>query len=100
MSSDSIRAQPRVIHRDLKPQNMIVGDYGETIVLDWGLASVIDAPYKPTESILLQDDPEVLTAAESLKTLSGAIMGTPAYMPPEQATVNWPRSLVEATSIP
>ncbi|MCC7339295.1 MAG: protein kinase [Pirellulaceae bacterium] len=74
-----------VIHRDLKPQNMIVGDYGETIVLDWGLASVIDAPYKPTESILLQDDPEVLTAAESLKTLSGAIMGTPAYMPPEQA---------------
>lgn len=80
---------------------MIVGDYGETIVLDWGLASVIDVPYKPTESILLQDDPEVLTAAESLKTLSGAIMGTPAYMPPEQAlAVNWPRSLVEATSIP
>ncbi len=74
-----------VIHRDLKPQNMIVGDYGETIVLDWGLASVIDAPCKPTESILLHDDPEVLTRAESLKTLGGAIMGTPAYMPPEQA---------------
>ncbi len=54
-----------VIHRDLKPQNMIVGDYGETILLDWGLASVLDIDSDPTESILLHSDPEVLSLPQN-----------------------------------
>jgi len=73
-----------VIHRDIKPQNIIVGDYGETIVLDWGLASVIETP-DPVGQLELTEDSEILSGAEAIETLRGAAIGTPAYMPPEQA---------------
>ncbi|MCA9136674.1 MAG: serine/threonine protein kinase [Planctomycetales bacterium] len=74
-----------VLHRDLKPDNVMLGDYGETLVVDWGLAKQIesrgeDAPL-PNEETLLgmrgRDD--------SSKTRQGAIVGTPMYMSPEQA---------------
>ena len=72
-----------VIHRDLKPQNVVVGSFGETIVLDWGLASV-----SVTESEAVRDqwdDEHILSPEESVETLQGSLAGTPGYMPPEQA---------------
>ncbi len=70
-----------VLHRDLKPANVMLGEYGETLVVDWGLARV-----------LVQTDPEQ-TAPYSLVRLNdaetetrlGKALGTPAFMPPEQA---------------
>ncbi|HEY0192697.1 MAG TPA: serine/threonine-protein kinase [Kofleriaceae bacterium] len=66
-----------VIHRDIKPTNIMLGDFGEVYVLDWGVAMVVgDGSASPS----IQD----VAAAEG-ETQVGAVMGTPGYMPPEQA---------------
>ena len=72
-----------VIHRDLKPQNIVVGNFGETIVLDWGLASVSVLETPAVKE--LWDDEQILSPEESVETLQGSVAGTPGYMPPEQA---------------
>ncbi|MDZ4858348.1 MAG: protein kinase [Candidatus Hydrogenedentes bacterium] len=76
----------RILHRDLKPDNVMVGEFGETVVLDWGLAKAKDGEDVHAdglaETIRLLNLGAVDTAA---RTQYGQVMGTPAYMPPEQA---------------
>ena len=72
-----------VLHRDLKPGNIILGTHGETLVVDWGLAKPLDRVDPGSRS----DERTLVpsSASGSSETLPGSALGTPGYMSPEQA---------------
>ncbi len=72
-----------VIHRDLKPGNIMLGEYGETLVVDWGLAKTLSEGFDTEASLAPPVHPT--KRASSTDTQVGRVVGTPAYMSPEQA---------------
>ena len=73
-----------VLHRDLKPANVMLGPYGETMVVDWGLAMLLERPPADAAS---PEGPVRVSKADcgALPSERGAAIGSPLYMPPEQA---------------
>ena len=71
----------RVIHRDLKPSNIMVGKHGEVYVMDWGIALLYDS-HKSSHTAFM---PEIFRSGASHRESAASLMGTAAYMAPEQA---------------
>lgn len=73
----------KVLHRDLKPDNILLGPYGETLVVDWGLAKALGKDEVLDEDAKIR--PVQPRSGSYGETIEGSAIGTPAYMSPEQA---------------
>jgi len=68
-----------IVHRDIKPDNVMIGEFGETVVLDWGMAKLCDEPAERANVAS-----PALELGDLNLTLEGSLCGTPLYMSPEQ----------------
>ncbi|OGV50321.1 MAG: hypothetical protein A2017_15240 [Lentisphaerae bacterium GWF2_44_16] len=74
-----------IIHLDLKPENIQTGDFGEVIIIDWGIAKIIGQREKDEDGRKNVGKPRPVAAGDAQLTMDGVTKGTPGYMAPEQA---------------
>jgi serine/threonine protein kinase len=78
--------EKRIVHRDLKPNNVLVGGFDETLIIDWGLAKQLSDDRSSLPAIGFGSSVDQPGHKEALRTKAGDVLGTPAFMPPEQAS--------------